>query len=139
MEKIYLFIFSFITSTSQAHAQSSGGVRNPDPGGGVQNPDPNGVIGLKNPLNNGAGTNVDSIPLLIEKILEIVLTIGIPIIAVAIIYSGFLFIKARGKPEDLQKAKDNLLHVLIGAAILLGAYVIAETVVHTINAIRGVN
>jgi hypothetical protein len=131
-------LYLIILSTSRTFAQTpSGSSTNPDPSGSSTNPAPDATsfIGLENPLASGG---VEDIPTLVEKILEIVLTIGVPIVAVMIIYSGYLFIKARGNPDGLKEAKKNLLGVLIGAAILLGAYVIAETVVNTINAIRGV-
>lgn len=76
---------------------------------------------------------VGSIPELIKVILEGVLKIGIPIIALAIIYSGFLFVFARGNPEKLTKAKDALLYTLIGAAILLGSWAIAEMISATVT------
>lgn len=77
--------------------------------------------------------NITSIPGLIQKILEGALKIGISIIALAIIYSGFLFVFARGNPEKLTKAKDALLYTLIGAAILLGSWAIAEMISATIT------
>ena len=91
-------------------------------------------VRLENPL---AGGSVNDIPTLIREILKIVITIGVPIVALAIIYSGFLFVAAQGNPEKLKKAKDTLLYVIIGAAILLGAYVIAEAIDATVRAIRG--
>lgn len=83
-----------------------------------------------NPL---AGNGVDSIPALIQKVLESALKIGIPVIALAIIYSGFLFVFARGNSEKLGKAKDTLLYTLIGAAILLGSWAIAEMINVTVT------
>jgi len=77
--------------------------------------------------------NVTSIPGLIHTILVGVLKIGIPIIALAIIYSGFLFVFARGNSEKLGKAKDALLYTLIGAAILLGSWAIAEMIQATVT------
>jgi Type IV secretion system pilin len=76
-----------------------------------------------------------SIPDLIKTILEGALKIGIPIIALAIIYCGFLFVFARGNPEKLTKAKDALLYTLIGAAILLGSWAIATMIQGTVNAL----
>ena len=64
-----------------------------------------------------------------------VLKLGIPVVALAIIYSGFLFVIARGNPEALSKAKDTLLYTLIGAAILLGAWSIAQLISATITTI----
>ncbi len=95
------------------------------------NTNPAPKIKLVNPLGS-----TRTLPELIDGILRIVLTIGIPVIALAIIYSGFKFVMAQGNATALQEARRNLLYVLIGAGILLGAYVIAEAVVGTINAIR---
>lgn len=76
--------------------------------------------------------SVTSIPGLIQKILEGALKIGIPVLALAIIYSGFLFVVARGNSEKLEKAKDSLLYTIIGGAILLGSWAIAKMIESTV-------
>ncbi len=68
----------------------------------------------------------------IERTLEGALRLGIPLVALAIIYSGFLFVAARGNPESLNKAKSALLYSVIGAAILLGAWAIAKLIKETV-------
>ena len=82
-----------------------------------------------NPLS-GKGT--DSIQGFIQVLLEGFLKVGIPIIALAIIYCGFLFVAARGNSEKLNKAKDAILYTLIGAAILLGSWAIARLLSETV-------
>jgi hypothetical protein len=84
-----------------------------------------------NPLSGG----VTSIPGLIHTILVGMLQIGIPIVALAIIYCGFLFVFARGNSEKITHAKDALLYTLIGAAILLGAWAIAQMISSTVLAL----
>ena len=74
----------------------------------------------------------NSIQELIKSILEGAMKIGIPVIALAIIYSGFLFVQAQGKPEEIKKAKNALIYTLIGAAILLGAWAIAQLISETV-------
>ena len=69
---------------------------------------------------------------LIQKLLEGVIKIGLPVVALAIIYSGFLFVFARGNTEKLSKAKDTFLYTLIGAAILLGSWAIAQMISNTV-------
>ncbi|MBI2631091.1 hypothetical protein HYW73_02645 [Candidatus Nomurabacteria bacterium] len=86
---------------------------------------------INNPLCGTAG----SIPELIQKILEGALKIGIPLLALAVIYSGFLFVAARGNSEKLGKAKDTLLYTLIGGAILLGSWAIAELIANTVTSL----
>lgn len=83
---------------------------------------------IHNPLGK-----TTSIPALIKSTLEGALVIGIPVVALAIIYCGFLFVFAMGNPEKLKKAKDALLYTLIGAAVLLGAWAIANLIVTTVK------
>ncbi len=71
----------------------------------------------------------------IKTLLEGVLKIGIPVIALAIVYCGFLFVGARGNSEKLGKAKSALLYTLIGAAILLGSWAIAMLISETVLAL----
>ena len=77
----------------------------------------------------------DRLDTFIKDLLNIILTIGVPIVALAIIYSGFLFVKAQGKEEDLKKAKETFFYTIIGAAILLGAWVLAQAIKGTIEQI----
>jgi len=86
---------------------------------------------LENPLKG-----IGSIPELIEVILKIVFKIGSWVLAMFIIYVGYMFVAAKGKPEDIQKAKEALKYTLIGGAILLGAFVIAEAIVGTVTALQ---
>jgi hypothetical protein len=82
------------------------------------------AINLENPL---AGT-IDTIPQLFQKIVEIIIKIGIPLIAMAIVYSGLLFVTARGSDEQLKKAKSALLFAVIGGLILLASWLVAEAI-----------
>jgi len=76
---------------------------------------------------------ITSIPGLIHTILVAAIKICIPIIALAIIYCGFLFVEARGNSEKIEKAKDALLYTVIGSAILLGSWAIAQLISETIT------
>ncbi|MBP6925798.1 MAG: hypothetical protein KBC22_01925 [Candidatus Pacebacteria bacterium] len=84
---------------------------------------------LENPL---AG-NIDSIPALVKSLLNIVLIIGTPLVALAIIFAGFMLVAAQGNPEKLQKARQALLWAIVGGAVLLGAYVIAQAIGGTVE------
>lgn len=87
-------------------------------------------------INNPLSTDINSIPKLIEVILNIVITIGVPIVVLAIIYSGFLFVSAQGNESKLKTAKSAIIFTLIGAALLLGSWVIANAIQGTINEIK---
>ncbi len=69
----------------------------------------------------------------VKAILEVVLKIGIPVAAMFIIYSGFLFVKAQGNPEELKKAKSAFTYAVIGTAILLGSWLLATGIESTIT------
>ncbi len=77
---------------------------------------------LQNPLNSNTFSQ------LVKNVAKIVAQIGFPIAALAIIYSGFLFVSARGNEKQLEDAKRTFLWTIIGTAILLGAWAIAEAV-----------
>lgn len=130
-----IFITPVLAQTTQGSTSSSGATAQGSTSSGTTTSTSSGVQAPKIKLVNPLGST-KTLPELIDGILRIVLTIGIPLIALMIIYSGFKFVMAQGNSKELEDARRNLLYVLIGAGILLGAYVIAEAVVGTINAIR---
>ncbi|MDO8555377.1 MAG: hypothetical protein Q7R75_02330 [bacterium] len=79
---------------------------------------------LKNPLGN-----VNTLDAFIQIIAKTAATLGGIIAVIFIIYSGFLFVKARGNPTEITKAKETLKWTLIGTAVLLGAYIIAQAII----------
>jgi len=111
---ILLSLFSFASKAFAASGDVLG-----DAGGGLENP-----------------LEIGTLMGFVEKILNIVVTIGIPIIAIFIIYSGFLFVKAQGNEAELKKAKDTFLYTIVGAAIVLGSWIFAQAIAGTINALK---
>ena len=95
----------------------------------------NTSIKIDTSINNPLGS-VDDIPSFIKAVITAVLYIGVPIVALAIIYTGFLFVSAQGNSEKLTKAKKALLYTLIGAVLLLGAFVIANAIQSTVHEIE---
>ncbi|MBI2096420.1 MAG: hypothetical protein HYT43_02190 [Candidatus Taylorbacteria bacterium] len=86
---------------------------------------------LDNPLK------YDSIQGFIAAILDIVVNIGAVIAVFFFVYSGFLFVSARGDTEKLKTARATFFGTVIGTAILLGAKLIAEVIRGTIKEIGG--
>jgi len=84
---------------------------------------------LKNPLRK----DINSIETFLKMLLEAVVTIATPIIVLMIVYSGFLFIKAQGKPEELITARKAVMWTIIGAIIVLGAAVLSEAIKGTVD------
>ena len=114
MRKIFAFVASvtsFIAMTCVASAQSS----------------------LQNPLNPSFST----IPTFISGFLKVLVEVALPIIALFIVYSGFMFVFALGKPDALSKAKKNFVYVIIGALLILGAWVIAQLIGGTVTQLVG--
>jgi len=107
---VFLFVISFIPTLLLADE--------PPDAGKIQNP-----------------ISAETLNGLIKTVLEGVIKIGIPIIALALVYCGFLFVAARGNSEKISKAKDALLYTLIGAALLLGSWAIAMLISNTVLAL----
>ncbi len=83
-----------------------------------------------NPLaTNGINTIQDFIRIALQGAVRI----GLPVVALAIIYCGFLFVSAQGNPGEIEKAKSALLYTLIGAALLIGAWAIAIFISETVR------
>jgi hypothetical protein len=131
----FVVVFAFMLIMPVVFAQDGGGTNTPN-GGGANTPD-GGGMNITTTINNPLGTGgPQTIPDFIKAIVNIVLVVGIPIIALAIIYTGFLFVQAQGNSEKLTKAKNALLYTLIGGALLLGAFVIANAIGTTVDNIK---
>jgi hypothetical protein len=74
---------------------------------------------LKNPIN------ADDFGAVIEILAKAVATVGISVAAVFLIYSGFLFVSARGNEQQITKAKTTFFWTIIGTALIVGAWAIA--------------
>lgn len=88
---------------------------------------------LQNPLGSGN----DSLTAFANSVVDAVVTVGLPIAALMIVYSGFLFVAARGNETKLKDAKNAFLYAVIGIAIILAAKVLSEVIRGTIDALRG--
>lgn len=86
---------------------------------------------LQNPLGG-----VNTIPELIAKILDIILKVAVPAIVLFIIYAGFLYVTARGDSKKIEAAHETLKYTILGAAIILAAWTIAQALVGTINKLK---
>lgn len=125
--------FGFFGLTTEA-ANVPASTSNPATVPAKVNPPSSGVR-IDTKINNPLGNDIVDVPSFIQAIIRIVLLIGVPIVTLAIIYSGYLFIKAQGVPAELEKAKKNFVGVLIGAAVLFGAFVISQAIKGTVDQI----
>jgi len=83
-------------------------------------------------LDSPLGTT-DTIWKFALKILDLIAKIGYPVIVLAIIYSGFLFVKAQGKPEEIKTARNAILWTIIGALVIIGAQAIGYAIKGTVD------
>ena len=90
-------------------------------------------------IQNPLGDNNTSVQDILLKIMNLVAMVGEIVVVFFIIYSGFKFVTAKGNEGEVTKAKDIFFATVIGGAILLGADVIANVVVNTVNSTVGRN
>jgi len=83
-------------------------------------------IEVENPIS------INSVPDLIQTILEGLIKIGIPLLVVMIVYSGWLYLFARGDPGKIKTAHEMFKYTLLGGAILLAAWAIAQLIHSTL-------
>lgn len=65
----------------------------------------------------------------IGKIINIALSIIGVLFTVLMVYAGYLWMTARGKEDQVEKAKEIIIAAIIGVFITLGAYSISNFVV----------
>lgn len=122
-----LFLLPVLAS---AQSPFGGSVTNPY-GGSVTN---NGSGGqLCNPLGGCGASGPSDLAQFIQLVLRAVMKIGAVVVVFFVVYSGFLFVTAQGNEEKLKKAKNAMLWTLVGAAILLGAELLATVITNTIT------
>ena len=76
-----------------------------------------------------SGTPGDTLLAMIGRIIRIVLTLLGVIVLVIVVYSGFLWMTAGGDTEKVKTAKTWLTNAIVGLALILAAYAIADFVV----------
>lgn len=157
-------IYSFTTSTfgnqagqtgSGTQGSSSSGAGNnfnygnqPDQNSSTQNPTNTGTQSgatqdhgtlnsnkLQNPF-----MSLNTFPEIFAALYNnILIPVAIPFLVIAIMYSGFLFVVSRkeGKTYKLDQAKSVFKYTMIGAALILGGWVIANALQSTFCDIAG--
>lgn len=86
--------------------------------------------GIPNPIP--ADNLLEFIALLVTSLRNV----GLVVSVCFIIYSGFLFVTARGNDGQITKAKTNFFWTVIGVAILLGASVVVDIVTGAVGSIN---
>ena len=80
--------------------------------------------GIPNPIDTTSFT------VLLERIIGYLVLIGAPILALMVLYGGFMILTAGGNPEKFKSGKDVILYAVIGYTIILVSwgviYIIGE-------------
>jgi hypothetical protein len=79
--------------------------------------------GVTSPLKD----SISNIPSFIAMFLKAMVMLALPVVALFLVIAGFKFVSAQGNPGKLGEAKENFVYVLIGALLILGAWVIATS------------
>jgi hypothetical protein len=95
--------------------------------GDEQNSSQTETVTLQNPLV------VNSLEDLIVAILNIFITLMIPIIVFFIILAGFKYVTAQGNPGQIEEATTTFTYAVIGGVLILAAVAIAEIIKNTVD------
>ncbi len=85
-------------------------------------------VTLENPLR------VASLEALLVAILNIFITLMIPVIVFFIILAGFKYVTAQGNPGRIEEATTTFTYAVIGGVLILAAVAIAEIIKNTVAA-----
>ena len=83
---------------------------------------PSGGFTLQNPIQAESFTEV------MRRVANIAALIGLPIVVIMFIWTGAQFVFAGGDEKKLTAAKQSFFWTIIGALLVLGAYVIAAAI-----------
>lgn len=114
---------NFVYAQNRTTDPDVGGSNNATDVGGANN----GSSGkLVNPLK------AESIEEVIFLAVDLAVYVGTAFAVLAIIFVGFKFVWAQGKPEEIKDAQRWLLYIVVGLAILISAKVIVTIVENTL-------
>ena len=82
---------------------------------------------LQNPLK------VDSLGGLIQALVEVFTYLVVLFAVLSLVYVGLRYIMARGNSEEITKRTNQLLWIVIGLAVVIGARIIVGVVINTLD------
>jgi len=135
---LFLCVLAVSFKPTLIRAQTpSGEIQSPSPTGEIQQPQtaPTGTFYLQNPLSSQFTT----VGGLVGGFIQIFVYLVVLFAVVMIIYVGLRLVLAQGNTEELKKRKDQLLMLVIGLAIIIGARIIVQVVISTLQSTGTVN
>ena len=80
------------------------------------------------------GCGWDELMILVNNVIKFLLfTIATPLVALILVYAGWLYLSSGGNSENISKAKKILLNVVVGYVIGLAAWLIVRTIVTSLG------
>lgn len=130
------YLYYFMLAVALPIARVYGNTHERSPGTTVPGVSSGGTVGIKATLPNPVGANTTLFALL-GKVLDVMVSIGFPILVLALVYSGFLFVKAQGNPTEIETAKKAFFWTVVGGVVLLGSSILAGAIGGTVDAVKG--
>ncbi|HBU28034.1 TPA: hypothetical protein DEB00_02875 [Candidatus Uhrbacteria bacterium] len=90
---------------------------------------PNTVLAVQ--LYNPLGSR--TIPQLVGFVIQAVLGITGSLALAMVVWGGFLWLTAAGKPDRIKSGRDTLLWAVIGLAVIFAANILATFVINTLG------
>ena len=72
----------------------------------------------------------------VQAILKAVVLIIFPLVVLMLVYTGFLFVKAQGKEQEITKARQAFFWTVIGGLLVLGAQALSLAIEATVDEIQ---
>jgi len=130
---LFILAFLFCLPAGVAFAVELGGGTNTNDStltGGTNNGASGQNVPLINPLKGGG-----TLESFLNSILAFAIRIGTIAVILMLVFVGYKFVAAQGNPGKITEAQNMLLWTVIGALILLGAVVIKDGILATVQAL----
>jgi len=86
------------------------------------------------PDGNGRICGFNDLIGLIQQVIEYIFILTIPITAIVFAYAGFLYITSGENPKKREDAKNAMIKVVVGIAVVMSAWLIVTLIVRTLGA-----
>ena len=124
------------TYVDTTQTNTGGGSNSSNIGGGSNGSNTGGGVNTGSAtLSNPAGPSNSTLGDLIHNIYTAFLTLMTGVLALYLVYCGYKFVVAQGNEKKITEAKENFYWVLIGGALILGAWTLSGIVSSTLTSL----
>ncbi len=104
-------------------------------GGGINDGD--GLVSTKCGYNNGPMCGFSDFMGMLNRIINYIFVLVLPISAIMFTYAGFLYISSAADPKKRTAAKNAMTKLVIGVIIIMLAWIIVKTILITLGVQKG--